>query len=456
VSDKTVRLWTDAGSDGKQVRGHDDWVTDANASADGQLLVTASMDGTARIWSTRSGAPVAVLRGHRDQVTRAVISPDSTQVATASSDRTVRVWSVRPPRLLLSASHWILSAVFEPHGTRIAVGEEGQSSLLDPADGGDGSVPSRHDLPILRDQGSCARDMVSDVSWSRDGKLAVGSLSCEDISGMVKQVLWDVERKREITPDWLKESMTAAFGPGTDDLLTVDRKGQIAIWDAQRLTKVAPPEGRPTVTGFGEGYSAAAMSPDGKWIAATRYNEYTVSLWRRDRPNEPRILEGHKGGVKSLQFSPDSEWLLTASSDRTACIWPVNSPGERRVLSGGHTAELSQASFDPSGKHVVTGSADSTIRVWDAGTLKELAVLRWHNEAVNDVEFSSDGKWILSASDDGTVRVGQCEACNLTVKDLRQRVRDLPKLSDDEREDVRHEIDESTRFKLPAFLSWHR
>src|SRR5262249_23454276 len=73
VLDKYVYFWTN--EQDRDVRSHDDQVNDANVSKDGELVVSASSDGTARVWSARSGAPIAVLRGHRHQVTRAFFGP---------------------------------------------------------------------------------------------------------------------------------------------------------------------------------------------------------------------------------------------------------------------------------------------------------------------------------------------------------------------------------------------
>jgi WD40 repeat protein len=143
-------------------------------------------------------------------------------------------------------------------------------------------------------------------------------------------------------------------------------------------------------------------------------------------------LSGHKGTIRSLQFSQDSQWLLTAGEDRTALIWRTDRSISPKELKGGHTGAIYSASFNPNGTRVATASIDGTIRLWDAETTKELVSLRWHSEGVNSVEFSPDGKWILSASDDGSVNLGRCEACALTVEELRQRVLTLAKLPDPE------------------------
>ena len=114
---------------------------------------------------------------------------------------------------------------------------------------------------------------------------------------------------------------------------------------------------------------------------------------------------------------------------------------------------MAWASFSPNGALVVTGSADNTIRVWDAETAKQLASLRWHSEGVNSVEFSPDGKRILSASDDGNVHLGQCEACTLTIKGLRERVPQLAKVSEEELTEISQKSDAwISHFPLLAFV----
>jgi WD40 repeat protein len=68
-------------------------VRSAEFSHDGQRVVTASDDGTAKIWRSDGGGDVVTLYGHEGPVLHASFSPDDRRVVTASSDRTVRVWA---------------------------------------------------------------------------------------------------------------------------------------------------------------------------------------------------------------------------------------------------------------------------------------------------------------------------------------------------------------------------
>ena len=66
------------------VLGHQGTVYSAAFSPDGQRIVTASADKTARIWDAASGQPIGEpLKGHEDVVTSAAFSPDGLRIVTA-------------------------------------------------------------------------------------------------------------------------------------------------------------------------------------------------------------------------------------------------------------------------------------------------------------------------------------------------------------------------------------
>ena len=63
-------------------------VVSASFSPDGSRIVTASWDGTAKVWDAESGAELLTLKGHAAQVTSASFSPDGSRIVTGSVDNT--------------------------------------------------------------------------------------------------------------------------------------------------------------------------------------------------------------------------------------------------------------------------------------------------------------------------------------------------------------------------------
>jgi WD40 repeat protein len=91
----------------------------ASFSADSRRVVTASRDGTARVWHTATGEPVTPPLKHRGEVGHAEFSPDARRVVTASTDRTVRVWDAstgEPVTPALKHSDVVRQASFSPNG----------------------------------------------------------------------------------------------------------------------------------------------------------------------------------------------------------------------------------------------------------------------------------------------------------------------------------------------------
>src|SRR5207244_3731768 len=74
--------------------GHTGPVGSAAFSPDGTLVVTASEDGTARMWSVASGRSRYVLAGHAGTVESAAFSVDGNLLVTAGDDKTARIWDV--------------------------------------------------------------------------------------------------------------------------------------------------------------------------------------------------------------------------------------------------------------------------------------------------------------------------------------------------------------------------
>ena len=201
--------------------GHTNWVNSAAWSPDGSRIVTASQDGTARIWNAKSGAPLAVLKGHTGSVNSAAWSPDGTRIATASKDNTARIWDAQSGAPL---------AVLEGH-------KDSLNGLLNAA-------------------------------WSPDGT-RIATASFDDTVG-----IWDAQSGALLAV--LKEHTrwvnSAAWSPDGTRIATTSRDGTARIWDAQNGAPLA------VLKGHTGSVNSAAWSPDGLRIA-TASDDDTARIW---------------------------------------------------------------------------------------------------------------------------------------------------------------------------------
>lgn len=83
---------------------------------------------------------------------------------------------------------------------------------------------------------------------------------------------------------------------------------------------------------------SVAFSPSGDRIVAGS-SDGTVRVWRTDGSDrdDPIVLEGHQGGVRSVAFSPSGDRIVTGSDDGTARIWRVTWPALLDYLRGATT-----------------------------------------------------------------------------------------------------------------------
>jgi hypothetical protein len=97
-------------------------VNGAVFSPDGRRIVTASFDGTARVWDAARGALLAILAGHKGRIVSAAFSSDGARILTASADHTARVWDAENGTVLASLSGptgEVVAAAFSPDDARV-------------------------------------------------------------------------------------------------------------------------------------------------------------------------------------------------------------------------------------------------------------------------------------------------------------------------------------------------
>jgi WD40 repeat protein len=356
--------------------GHQDVVTGATFSPDGNFVVTASWDNTARVWPMDGSGDPLVLRGHESWIHSAVFSRDGRWVVTASSDRTARVWQADgsgKPVVLDGHEDVVYFGVFSPDGARVLTVSNDGTARVWPADGSGNPVVLRQEKHVR--SAAFSPDGNSVITGSEDGVAwiwrADGSGEPVVLDGH-KDVIYSVV----FSPDGSR--VLTASGDWTARVRSADGFGQ-----------------RVVLSGHKGSVSSAAFSPDGSRVV-TSSEDRTAVVWAADGYGEPVVLRGHEERVLSAVFSPDGSQVVTASRDGTARVWPADGSGDPLVLRG-HVGEVGSAVFSPDGSRILTASDDGTTRVWRANGSDEPVVLR-HEDGVRSATFSPDGSRVLTVS----------------------------------------------------------
>ncbi|AFY84932.1 WD40 repeat domain-containing protein [Oscillatoria acuminata] len=377
--DKTVKLFTAEGRLVRTLHGHEQAVTRVAFSPDGQTIASTSPDGTIKLWQ-RDGTLIRTLTGHSLGVTSASFSPDGQILASSSQDSTIKLWNLQGQllRTINTENAPILLVRFSPDGQTIASASLDKTVKLWDTNGNAIATFTGHE------QG------VTSVSFSPDGQtLASGSLD-----KTVK--LW---RRNGTEIATLRGHTEGVFGvnfsPDGTTLASasVDRTAKLWRQDPQTNQWVETD----TLQGHRDEVWSVSFSPDGKTIATASLDN-TVKLWN----SVPRELPGfrqHKDEVLVVAFSPNGRVLASASKDNTVMLWEPE--GRKMADLIGHQDAVWNLSFSPDGELFATASADNTVKLWSKSKRDLVATLEGHQDRVLGIDFSPDGQQVISGSGDG-------------------------------------------------------
>ncbi|MCF2151315.1 CHAT domain-containing protein [Desmonostoc muscorum LEGE 12446] len=418
-SDKnTARVWDISGKLVAELKGNQNYVTQASFSSDGQHIVTRSDDDTI-LWDSSgkllavldrysntasfspnskqividakiydiSGKLLTELKGHQDRVYDANFSHDGKLIVTASEDATARIWNLSGKLLAELKGHKdrVITAKFSPNGKLVATSSYDKTvriwdiygKLLTEIPGNQDAIFS----PLFK--------------FSPDGKqiiIASGNTAwIRDISG---KLLAELQKH----PTSISE---VNFSPNGNLIVTTSEFNSVYVWDTSG-NLLAEIEG---------GFYGANFTPDGNRIVTVSTNKIP-QLWNISGKLLAEFREGTEFEISSAVFSPDGKLIVTASRDKIARMWDLSGKliAELKWYQGNINEsiffpDINNAIFSPDGKLIVTTtSSDNIARIWDTkGNL--LLELVGHELGINSASFSPDGKFIVTASKDKTARV---------------------------------------------------
>jgi WD40 repeat protein len=163
---------------------------------------------------------------------------------------------------------------------------------------------------------------------------------------------------------------------------------------------------------------SVTFTSDGQYLISAGDDKVVrIWDWRRAKTIQTirgQIGEGHAGKLFTVAISPDSRFLATAGwidhpDDAAACcgairLYDFRSGRLLRILAM-HKGTVTSSAFSPDGKMLVTGSTDKSAIVWEIASGVPRATLDKHTDRINAVVFAGAGQYIVSAGHDRVLRV---------------------------------------------------
>ncbi len=348
------------------LRGHLGPVRTAHFSPDGRHALTSSDDGTARSWTVPSGAPEAVFDPlsaglSRSPLVGAAFDPTAERVATTDAQGRVLLWNAHEMRLerrFDARGAPGIAAAFSPDGARLAFADgPGAVRVFELASGAERSIAAHEGV-------------LTALRFSPDGRrLATG--------GSDRRVCaWDVtsESGRELA--WrtapfeselraLTQVFDVAFSPDGRWIAAAQQNTRIEVFDVDG--------NRVTCTPVIATPGLVAFAPEQSLLLGTSKYGRTMTMWRFPDPGATAELdnrtsmglpgEHHTNSMTSLSKARAAPWAVTGSLDRTVHLWDLS---QRRCVAAypGHTDAVYDVDVNADATWIVSASGDGTARLW--------------------------------------------------------------------------------------------
>ncbi len=402
--DKKLSLWRIEKGNLHLINRHkipQDSPTSVAFSSDSQWLASGSYDGKVELWSVdgEKFTLVHTYEGHQGVVCSVAFSLDGQWLASGGVDRKVKLWRLKGKLTLEQVypghDNTVLSVTFSPDNSQLASGDMDGTVKFWALEEGD------HDQ--ISNTNESYEASVSSIECSSDGKLLVSG----NQEGNIK--VWLVKEGQYsligIYRDYRKHNWVSSLAMSLDGewLVSGNTDKTVKLWRVEegKLCRADSHIGHEGVVW------SVAISSNGEWLASGSQDK-TMKLWRMEKGKLSLADIGteHQDEVKSVAISLDGKLLASGSWDKTI-LWRIEEGRLNLVNTSIEHQDIVPTSvvFSPDGEWLILGSKDRTVKLWSTATGKLVHTYTGHQGPVIGLKVSPDGKWIASIGWERTMKL---------------------------------------------------
>ncbi|QNQ01012.1 YALIA101S02e03356g1_1 [Yarrowia lipolytica] len=391
----------------KVLDSHNSVIRGLSWSSDGGILVSGGRDKIVNVWDANKFKLVRTIPVGESIETAGILNGEGLRIYTGGEMGVVKIWNGQTSALIAAQ---VQPAVHNKENERVGVVDilYKTDKLV--------SVLSDQTFVELDDDLKEVRrivgfhDQIIDMTYvgEDESKLAVVTnapdIRIQTVGGIETNVLTGhrdnvIAVDRSFDGTWLASS-------GKDH--------EARIWHVPTLTCFAVCTGHAGSVG---GVALPRLPLEGRppQFLITGSQDLTIKKWNIAKDGTAKAeytRKAHEKDINALDVSPNDRLFATASQDRTAKVWDMNS-GEAVGVLRGHKRGVWSIKFNPYEKQIVTGSGDKTVKVWSLNDFSCLRTFEGHTNSVLRTVWTSLGSQIVSSGGDGLIKVwtyasGEC------------------------------------------------
>jgi serine/threonine protein kinase/WD40 repeat protein len=356
-------------------------------NGDGTLLAVGCVNGNISIWNVMTEKEKQV-QGHQDNVWGLGFSHSGQFLASSGWDGYFRLQDLASGHTLLTAAGMSHQVLFSEDDRKIGYVRRGHKT-------GSMEVVASSIFRRLSCRASVLRGpLTADVS--PDGRLVAAAFS----DGVR---IWTDRQTREPFLLPAGSCFSAIFTPDGTNLITCGQGG-LAFWPIHHTSGTTTDElhiGPRQMIRDGLEFNYAALSSDGRWVAAANFPAGAVSIYEVHAPANRFRLTNHPN-IQSVSISPDGRWVAAGNWKRSGVkVWEFES---RRVVCELPTPSSAWVTFSPDNHWLAVGG--ESYDLWETRTWKrKFTIGRTRPEGSVALAFSPDARTLAIGIEPGVVRL---------------------------------------------------